>query len=656
MTNPISYIALHRQSVRRSIINHPIANTGHFLAMTLLIALGFNTYGCGDSATINPVVELASLTVSPGTLQPAFTGGTTQYNVNLTSNVASVRITAQPAVAGDTVTINGQVTTSSDIPLGAAGTTTPVSIVVSESTTNSRTYTVLLVRAGLAGNNSLQSLVVSPGTLAPSFDPNVQAYTVDVANNVGSVTVTATLSDPAATMTVNGQAATSGQASLVSLNGPGQSTVIPIVVTAQNGNPNTYLVTASRGTSGNNNLQNLIVSPGTLSPEFDPGTVGYTVNLSSSLPSNVTSMTVTATLQDSTASMTVNGQATNSGQARTTPLPAPGSNSFINIVVTAQNGTQKIYSVNVIRAALSGNNNLSTLTVSSGTLTPAFNSNTLNYTTNVNSNVANVAVSATKANSNAVMSGDVNAPAGTATGQATIQLGGPGTTTPVLINVTAPNGSSKTYRINVTRRLSSNNDLSALTVSPGTLTPEFNANTLNYTVDVDSDVTNVTVSATKADSNAVMSGSVTAGAGQATGQATIPLGGPGTATPISVTVTAPNGDVQAYSVIVSRAAPSSDNNLSALTVTGGPLDPDFAPGTTAYTVIVPAGVNSVTVSATKSDPDAVMSGDVTAGTGVAAGQATVQVVPLIPTTVSITVTAANGVSKSYSITITQAFL
>lgn len=656
MTNPISYIALHRQSVRRSIINRHIANTGHFLAMTLLIALGFNTYGCGDSATINPVVQLASLTVSPGTLQPAFTGGTTQYNVNLTSNVASVRITAQPAVAGDTVTINGQVTTSSDIPLGAAGTTTPVSIVVSESTTNSRTYTVLLVRAGLAGNNSLQSLVVSPGTLAPSFDPNVQAYTVDVANNVGSVTVTATLSDPAATMTVNGQAATSGQASLVSLNGPGQSTVIPIVVTAQNGNPNTYLVTASRGTSGNNNLQRLIVSPGRLSPEFDPGTVGYTVNLSSSLPSNVTSMTVTATLQDSTASMTVNGQATNSGQARTTPLPAPGSNSFINIVVTAQNGTPKIYSVNVIRAALSGNNNLSALTVSPGTLTPSFDSSTLNYTVNVNSNVANVAVSATKANSNAVMSGDVNAPAGTATGQTTIQLGGPGTTTPVLINVTAPNGSSKTYRMNVTRRLSSNNDLSALTVSPGTLTPEFNASTLNYTVDVDSDVANVTVSATKADSNAVMSGSVTAGTGQATGQATIPLGGPGTDTPVSVTVTAPNGDVQTYSVIVSRAVPSSDNNLSALTVTGGPLAPDFAPGTTAYTVIVPAGVNSVTVSATKSDPDAVMSGDVTAGTGVATGQAIFQVVPLIPTTVSITVTAANGVSKSYSITITQAFL
>src|SRR5574337_1749455 len=112
-----------------------------YLTAILLIVIGLMASGCGSTATVNPVVELASLTVSPGTLQPAFTGGTTQYNVPLTSDVMSVRVTAQPAVAGDTVTINGQATASSVIPLAAAGTTTPVSIVVSESSTNSRTYT-----------------------------------------------------------------------------------------------------------------------------------------------------------------------------------------------------------------------------------------------------------------------------------------------------------------------------------------------------------------------------------------------------------------------------------------------------------------------------------------------------------------------------------
>ena len=87
----------------------------------------------------------------PGTLQPAFSGGIIQYRVDVTTDIESVTITAQPAVAGDTVTINGQATTSRVITLDDAGTTTPVSIVVSESGTNSRTYTVLLVRSGLTG-------------------------------------------------------------------------------------------------------------------------------------------------------------------------------------------------------------------------------------------------------------------------------------------------------------------------------------------------------------------------------------------------------------------------------------------------------------------------------------------------------------------------
>ncbi len=170
-------------------------------------------------------------------------------------------------------------------------------------------------------------------------------------------------------------------------------------------------------------------------------------------------------------------------------------------------------------------------------------------------------------------------------------------------------------------------------------------------------VTEVTVTATKSDPNAVLSGSVAdPGAGQATGQATIPLNGAGTPTSISITVTAPSGASQTYTVTVNRAAPSSDANLSALTVTGGPLVPDFAPNTTIYTVDVPFSVDSVTVSATKSDPNAVMSGDVTAGTGVPTGQATFPLIPLFPRTVSITVTAPNGDSKIYSVTITRALL
>ena len=157
---------------------HTIAALRQYLAAALFIVIGSIAYGCGDSATVNPVVELASLTVDPGTLQPRFSGGNTQYRVDVTTDVETVTVTAQPAVAGDTVTINGQTATSRAITLEPPGETTIVNIVVSETGTNSRTYVIRLVRAGLAGNNSLQSLAVSSGTLAPAFDENLQSYTV----------------------------------------------------------------------------------------------------------------------------------------------------------------------------------------------------------------------------------------------------------------------------------------------------------------------------------------------------------------------------------------------------------------------------------------------------------------------------------------------
>jgi hypothetical protein len=268
----------------------------------------------------------------------------------------------------------------------------------------------------------------------------------------------------------------------------------------------------------------------------------------------VGSVVVTPTLQDISASMTVNGQPTTSEQARSITLLGPGSNTFINVNVTAQNGNQNNYVVVVIRAA-SGDNNLSALTVTPGPLAPAFAAGTLDYTVNVATDVTSVDVSATKADPNAVLSGSVPNPgAGQATGQATISLNGPGTQTIVSITVTAPSGASKTYTITVNRALSGNNNLSALTVTPGPLAPVFDSATLVYTVDVASDVTHVDVSATKADPNAVLSGSVAdPGAGQATGQATIPLNGAGAPTPVAITVTAPNGDFKIYTITINRA-------------------------------------------------------------------------------------------------------
>ncbi|MDF0674442.1 MAG: cadherin-like beta sandwich domain-containing protein [Nitrospira sp.] len=621
------------------------------LATAFFVAIGLMASGCGDVATVTPEVELAGLTVGltsgPATLQPAFSPATTNYTVSLSSDIQSVTVTALPAVSGDSVTINGQATTNSVIPLNEAGKTTVINVIVSESTAKSRTYTVVINRAGLTGDNSLQNLTLSPGTLPPpGFNRNTLNYSVDVANNVESVSVTPTLSDSAAKMTVNGQAAPSGQPRTITLGPAGQTTNVTIVVTAQNGNPKTYLVTVSRGVSSNNNLQSLTLSPGTLN--FRPNITSYTVNVAS----NATSVVVTPRLQDATASMTVNGQSTNSSQARTIPLGAPGSNTIINIVVIAQNGTQRIYSVNVIRAALGGNNNLSALTVSPGTLTPAFSAGTEDYTVHVGSTVTSVRVTPRVQDTAATTT--VNGQ-GTNSGQArTITLNGAGSNTLVNIAVTAPNGSQKTYSVNVIRAaLGGNNNLRSLTVSPGILAPAFRANRTGYSVSIGSNIDNLTVTATLEDAGAtVMINGQGAGSGQSR---PIPLEPPGSTTEIAIIVVAPNGNPRTYQIDVNREALGGNNNLSALTVSPGTLAPAFNANTTGYTVNVGSAVTSINVSATKVDSNAVMSGSVTAGTGVATGQAAI---PLngagTSTLVSVTVTAPNGSSKTYSINVNRA--
>lgn len=316
-------------------------------------AIGLIANGCGGSDTASPVVappvtpaaELLALEVDPGTLQPTFSSGTTQYTVPLTINTTTVTVTAEPKEAGDTVFIDSEARKTYTVDLSDPGTTKPVTINVERSGATTTTYTVLLQKAAVDGNNSLQSLTLLPGTLVPTFDANSLNYTANVDNNVGSVAVTATLSDSAAAMTVNGEFTPSGQARTVTILGGSQTTSIPIRVAARNGTPKTYTVHVSHV----------------------------------------------------------------------------------------------------------GNTNLSALTVSPGSLSPAFNANTTDYTVNVGSTVTSVTISATKADPNAVLSGGVTAPAGTATGQATIQLNQPGQSTIVSIVVDAPNAFPRSYRITVDR-------------------------------------------------------------------------------------------------------------------------------------------------------------------------------------------------------------
>lgn len=511
----------------------------------------------------------------------------------------------------------------------------------------------------------LSGLTVTPGTLQPTFSINTTSYLVEVSTSVNTVTVTATPRDSSTTMSINGIDTNPGQGRPITLSSSGPTTPITIVLTNQNGLESTYDIIVRKV---DNTLSALSVTPGPLAPTFTAGTLNYQVNVAS----DITHVTIVATKADSHAVMSGSvtaGVGISAGQA-TIPLNGPGSSIEISIVVGVPNGETKTYRITVNRAA-SGNNNLSALTVTPpGSLPPpGFSPSTLNYTVNVPTNVNRVDVTATKSDFNAVMAIDsITVPAGTASGSAlNIPLGGPGTPTTISIVVTAQNGSPKTYTITVNRAASTDDTLSALTVSANNieqpLLPSFSVSTVDYTVNVATTITEVTVSATKSDRSAVMLiGSLTVPAGTLSGQETSPLSGPGTPTTISILVTAQSGGApRAYTITVNRAA-SSDDTLSALTVTANnieqPLDPGFSAGTLSYTVNVESTVDQVTVSATKSDLNAVMAiGSVTVPAGTASGSA-----PNIPlsgpgttTGVSIFVTAqSGGVPKLYTVIVNRA--
>jgi hypothetical protein len=294
---------------------------------------------------------------------------------------------------------------------------------------------------------------------------------------------------------------------------------------------------------------------------------------------------------------------------------------------------------------------LAGLSVSGASLQPPFAAETMGYSVDIPGNTPEVTVSATKSDPNDVLSGAVTAPAGQAAGQATISAPGPGSTKDVSLTVTSPDGRAKIYTITLKAITpGGDNNLRSLTLSPGTLSPAFSSGIQVYTVDVAAAVAEVTVSATKSDPNAVLSGDL-----PDAGQATVTLDGPGTIKIVTIIVTAPNGSSKTYTINVKRAPPSSDDRLSGLTVNPGSLNPDFSSGIQDYRVDVDDDVDNVTISATKSDPNAVMSafGSVIAPAGTRTGELFVSLRGR-RTEVDITVTAQNGVSaETYSLTVVR---
>lgn len=500
--------------------------------------------------------------------------------------------------------------------------------------------TVPAVHAAPASDSTLSSLTVSAGNLDPAFDPAVTTYSVSVPFATTTFSFTPTSSDPDATLsTWNGDvnaAGASGSATAATLRlGPN---LLMVTVTGEDGLASTpYTITVTReappAPTSDPRLSALAVSGGSLSPSFSAAVTDYTLDV----PYATTSITVAAISAEPGVTITHLGR----GTTGATQSLFVGGN-LIQIRVTAADSTTRDYMLFVTRAQLPPTDvDLAALEISVGTLTPAFDPAVTSYTATVPYAVRTMSIGATANDTgNTVTVNNTPLAAGATTPVSILYPGG----SSFSVRVTAPNSVEKSYDIQITRAApSSNADLTGLALSTGTLSPSFANATAAYTATVPYLTTSVTVTGAVADATAILRvNGVDVASGAASASIPLPVG----STPIVVAATAEDGvSATTRTITVTREAPVLD--LADFSVDGQSIAPAFDASVTAYTLEVPYLTSSIDVIA-----DAVESAwDVTID-GVSTGAETIAL-PVGDTTVTVTVTALHGESKTYTLVVTR---
>lgn len=334
---------------------HPGVNSV-FILVTAADGSTFKIYTINLARPLPPYVPgnnalLTSLQTSSGNLLPDFDPDTVQYDVTFPANVTSVALT--PVVQDSLATIE-----VFDDPLASGSTSSPVNLEIGENTlyctvtaedgVTQRTYTVIVTRSPFPFNG-LTNLVLDTGPFTSVFSTGDYFYEAIVANEVQAVSLTPSCDPLLGTVTINGEAVASGAASTpIDFEGDFLS-IIQVVASSLDGTESsTYTVAVYREVvppSSDANLVDLTISTGALLPIFDPDTQSY----QGEVPHNVSEIIVTPVLSDNLASLTINGAFAIS-DFPSTPIPLSIGANQIVIAVQAEDGTEKIYQVNVTRS------------------------------------------------------------------------------------------------------------------------------------------------------------------------------------------------------------------------------------------------------------------------------------------------------------------
>ena len=440
-----------------------------------------------------------------------------------------------------------------------------VEIIVTAANGEQRSYVLNVYRLE-NGDKLLKELHVKNGTteytLNPPFEDITTSYTLDVPNEISSITITATAH------TKTSIAGTGTHQLKTGLN------EIHVVTTAQNGDSENYTIVVNRAKSDNAYLSTLSALEGRLNETFVKTNNNYTMTVNP----YVKKLSLNANPEESVASVKITGN----DNFKIGP-------NTVKITVTAENGRTNTYTLIVTKEG-SRINTLKSLTTNRGEVTPTFDPNTTGYRVNVPNNITDVTVS-----------GEMTDTLSKVTGFGTYRLAVGDNI--IAIAVTSETNETKTYNVNVYRDYNSNTDLSYLTVNKGTLTPSFTNEVDRYTVNVNNDVTNITVNAKASVNTTSLTG---------TGTYNLEIG----ENIITVTATSEKGTTRDYVITVTRDK-SSDTNLAELLIKEARIKPTFSPMTIEYNATVLYDIEDVTVVAVPKDPNSTVT--ITGNTGLEVG-------------------------------------
>jgi gliding motility-associated-like protein len=606
------------------------------------------TAGDGETSktyTINAVhassnADLAGISLSTGALDPVFDAATLTYNVYLPNSTTAVSFTPTLANANATLTVNAAPAAS-----GAAITLNNLSVglhnyyivVTAEDGVVTKTYTLSITRPP-SSEPGLANLSLSQGSLSPAFNPTADPnYSVTLPAGVESVDMSLTLLDTTASLQarLNGRSLSIPNQHLLTVPVNALYNTLILTSTAQDGTTVAiYTITLERPTSTDATLSALTTSIGTFTTPFNSAATAYDVVV----PDETININLTPVATSGFATIKVNGVPLAKGFSSQS-LPVSASVNNYPIEVKAESGATNTIAVRVIKATAT-NPSLASLTVSAGTLSPVFDKDVVNYATTVAYTTTSITLTPTpvdpsatiKVNGNGTTSGAASAPIALLTGPNTIP-----------VEVTAGDGSVKTYTVTVARTGSSNTGLNSMTINPGVLTRVGTSD--NFTTSVSPTASNVQLTLVTKDSATIKVDGVTT----AQNTASAPVALIGTTTTFPVEITAEDGVTTRVINITVNKTGSNNTGLGYIAVSSGPVTRVGTSNNWTTTAI--STVNSVQITLGTKDPATIKINGVITAQNTASAPVTLTGAA---TAVPVEITAEDGVTKlTFSITVNK---